>query len=237
MDIRTLPERERQIYNRLRQKYSLTFDSLKLGDTTIRLLKVADLGEIIGDRDPFADVTQFPFWVKLWDAAIILSYVLTRVPGRQGRTLLELGAGLGAPGLAAAASGFDVTISDYEEIIRDFQQVSAAASGLHNVKLTLIDWLDPPPLPAFDVLAGAEILFREEFFAPLLRVFAAYLKPDGVIYLAHDARRQSLPKFLKLAEKDYDIGVARQNYIKDGTPVSIIVNRLVRKGTGKQGNP
>ena len=235
MDIRTLPEREREIYNRLRQHYSLTFDRLKIGDSTVRLLKVADLGEMLGDRDPFADVSAFPFWVKLWDAAILLAYVLTRIPGREGRTLLELGAGLGAPGLAAAASGFDVTISDYEDTILDFQRVSAAASGLGNVSFALLDWLDPPRLPAFDILAGAEILFREEFFAPLLRVFSAYLKPDGVIYLAHDARRQSLPKFLRLAEKEYDIAVNKQNYMKDGQPVSIIVNRLVRKGSGGGG--
>jgi predicted nicotinamide N-methyase len=229
MDIRTLPERERQIYNRIRSRYSLVFDSLKIGDNTLRLLKVADLEEFLGDKDPFADVSQFPFWIKLWDAAILLSYVLTTIPERKGRTLLELGAGLGAPGLAAAASGFAVTISDYEEIILDFQRVSAAASRLENVDFTLLDWLDPPELPAFDVLAGAEILFREEFFQPLLRVFDRYLKPDGVIYLAHDARRQSLPKFLKLAEKDYAIAVSRQTYTKDGNPVVIIVNRLVRK--------
>lgn len=229
MDIRTLPERERQIYNRIRARYSLVFDSLKIGDNTLRLLKVADLEEFLGDKDPFADVSQFPFWIKLWDAAILLSYVLTTIPERKGRTLLELGAGLGAPGLAAAASGFAVTISDYEEIILDFQRVSAAASRLENVDFTLLDWLDPPELPAFDVLAGAEILFREEFFQPLLRVFDRYLKPDGVIYLAHDARRQSLPKFLKLAEKDYAIAVNRQTYTKDGNPVVIIVNRLVRR--------
>ena len=232
MDIRTLPEPERHIYNRLRQQYALTFDSLRIGGNTVRLLKIADLAEIIGDRDPFADVSAFPFWVKLWDAAILLSYVLTSIPERKGRTLLELGAGLGAPGLAAAAAGFDVTISDYEETILDFQRVSAAASGLENVDFTLLDWLHPPQLPAFDILVGAEILFREEFFVPLLRVFSAYLKPGGVIYLAHDARRQSLPKFLRLAEKEYRIAVNRQQYMKDGRPVSIIVNRLEKKDSG-----
>lgn len=229
MDIRTLPERERHIYNRIKTKYSLTFDKLKVGDNTLRLLKVADLEEFLGDKDPFADVSQFPFWIKLWDAAILLSYVLTTIPERKDKTLLELGAGLGAPGLAAAAAGFAVTISDYEEIIMDFQRVSAAASGLENVSFTLLDWLNPPELPTFDVLAGAEILFREEFFEPLLRVFETYLKPDGVIYLAHDERRKSLPKFLKLAEKDYSIAVNRQTYTREGVQVSIIVNRLMRR--------
>ncbi|MDP3480604.1 MAG: methyltransferase, partial [Desulfoprunum sp.] len=223
MDIRTLPDRERQIYNQIKGKYTLTFDKLKIGEHTLRLLKIADLEEILGDKDPFADVSQFPFWIKLWDAALLLSYVLTMIPERKGKTLLELGAGLGAPGLAAAASGFAVTISDYEEIIMDFQRVSAAASGLQDIKFALLDWLNPPALPPFDVLAGAEILFREEFFAPLLRVFDTYLKPDGVIYLAHDARRKSLPKFLKLAERDYTIAINKQTITKDGTDRTILI--------------
>ncbi len=229
MDVRTLPERERQIYNRIKGNYALTFDKLKIGKHTLRILKVADLQEFLGDTDPFADVSQFPFWIKLWDAATLLAYVLTTIPERKGKTLLELGAGLGAPGLAAAASGFTVTISDYEEIILDFQKVSAAASGLDNISFTLLDWLAPPVLPAFDVLAGAEILFREEFFEPLLRVFNSYLKPAGTIYLAHDARRKSLPKFLKLAERDYTIAINKQIIKKDGDERVILINRLVRK--------
>ena len=112
-------------------------------------------------KDPFANVSEFPFWVKLWEAAIVLSYVMSSLPEPKGKTVLELGAGLGAPACAAAA-GFDVTISDYEAIIMDFQRVSAAASGLHNIT-THLDWLHPPELAPFDILAGAEIIFREEF--------------------------------------------------------------------------
>lgn len=229
MDIRTLPELERDIYNRLKEKHSLTFDRLKLGEDILRLLKIADLEEFLAGKDPFADVSEFPFWVKLWDSAMILAYTLHGLPQADGKRLLELGAGLGAPGLAAAFNGFDVTISDYEDIILDFQRVSAAASGLTNVECTMLDWLDPPEMEQFDVLAGAEILFREEFFQPLINVFNAYLKPGGVIFLAHDANRQSLPKFLKLIESDYEIAGKAQKIRRDDKDVTIIVNRLRKK--------
>ena len=79
MDIRTLPEEEREIYNRIRANYKLTFDKLKVQGKSIRLLKVADIEEFLGGKDPFADVTEFPFWVKLWEAAMILSYVTTHI--------------------------------------------------------------------------------------------------------------------------------------------------------------
>lgn len=229
MDIRTLPQSERELYNKIKARYKLTFDSLKVGDNTLRLLKIADIEELLAGKDPFANVSEFPFWVKLWEAAMVLAYVMSRLPDPQGKSVLELGAGLGAPGLAAAATGFDVTISDYEAIIMDFQKVSAAASGLHNITFTHLDWLNPPDLAPFDILAGAEILFREEFFEPLLTVFKKYLKPEGLIYLAHDASRRSLPLFLELAKNDFDITLAKQVIKKPDQTITIIVNRLSRK--------
>jgi len=229
MDIRTLPDYERRIYNRIRQKYKLTFDRLRFGEKQIRLLKIADLEEFLAGKDPLANVSEFPFWIRLWDAAMVLAYILGSQPHAAGSRLLELGAGLGAPGLAAATAGFDVTISDYEEIIMDFQKVSAAASGLQGIHFTHLDWLNPPEMEPFDVLAGAEILFRDEFFQPLLHIFSTCLKPGGVIYLAHDAKRQSLPKFLRLAQNDFDIGLKEQVIKRDGKKVTIVINRLRHK--------
>ncbi len=230
MDIRTLPEAERDIYNRIRARYKLTFDKLKVKEQTIRLLKIDDIEEFLDGKDPFANVSEFPFWVKLWEAAMILSYVLSSLPEPKGKRLLEIGAGLGAPGIAAAACGFDVTLSDYEDIIMDFQKVSAAASGLKGVDCVHLDWLDPPEMEPFDVLAAAEVLFREEFFDPLLDVFQKYLKPGGSIFLAHDATRKCLPLFLERAKKDYHIAINKQVIRKDGEEIVIIINRLQAKG-------
>lgn len=229
MDIETLPERERQLYKRIRAKYRLTFDRLKIGEKDLRLLKIADLAEFLGGKDPFANVSEFPFWVRLWDAAMVLAYVLGGQKDVEGKRLLELGAGLGAPGLAAAAAGYEVTISDYEDIIMDFQRVSAAASGLEGIEFVHLDWLDPPDLQPFDVLVGAEILFREAFFLPLLNIFKQYLKKDGMIFLAHDATRQSLSKFLQLAQDDFEISLKKQTLTRDGQERTIIVNRLRHK--------
>ena len=230
MDIRTLPEEEREIYNKIRARYKLTFDKLTVRDQTVRLLKVADIEEFLDGKDPFADVSEFPFWVKLWEAAMILSYALASLPEPKGKTLLEIGAGLGAPGFTAAACGFDVTLTDYEDIIMDFQKVSVAASGLSNVHCAHLDWLKPPEMEAFDVLTAAEVLFREEFFDPLLDVFRRYLKPGGTIYLAHDARRKCLPLFMERAGEEYNIAGTKQTIRKDGQEITIILNRLRLKG-------
>jgi hypothetical protein len=81
----------------------------------------------------------------------------------------------------------------------------------------------------FDIMASAEVLFREEIFDPLLEVFRKYLKPGGSIFLAHDARRKCLPLFMERAKNEYHIAGKKQTIHKDGQEITIIVNRLQKK--------
>lgn len=226
-----LPDKAAKKLTAIRKKYKVAFEPLRIGDHELKLLKVTDLEPLLKGKDPFKNVSDFPFWVKLWEASMVLAQMLTTIPPKPGRTLLELGAGLGAPGLSAAACGHTVTLSDYEPHILDFQRVSAAASNLTGIDYKIIDWLNPPDLQQFDIIAGAEILFREDFFEPLLNIFKNMLAPAGTIYLAHDARRKSLPKFLKKAEKHYEIAVSTRKMVSDDGEMVIIVNRLTPRDT------
>ncbi len=227
MTANQLPEKAAAILSKLRKKYKVAFEDLRIRDHNLKLLQVTDIEPLLAGKDPFKNVSDFPFWVKLWESSMVLADLLASIPPKPGQTLLELGAGLGAPGLAAAACGYQVTLSDYEPHILDFQRVSAAASNLSGVKFKIIDWKNPPDLPQFDTIVGAEILFREEFFAPLLKIFRKLLAPGGTIYLAHDVRRKSLPQFLMKAEKDYEIAVSTRKLSSEDGDLTIIVNRLL----------
>lgn len=230
MDPQTLPAYERSLYNTIKDRYKVAFEPLKIREHKLQLLKITDLEEILDGKDPLKDVSSFPFWIRLWEAAIVLSEFIAGLPHEPETTLLELGAGLGAPGLTAAAAGFAVTLSDYEELILDFERINAAASRLDNVRFSLLDWLDPPAMEQYDVIVGAEILFREAFFQPLLDVLRKALKPDGVVYLAHDIKRRSVEPFLKMAEKEYRIA-ASQRKLKglEGDKI-ILLTRLQPRG-------
>ncbi len=226
MDPRTLPADALALYNRIKTRYQVAFEPFRVGDCPLHLLKITDLEQILDGKDPLKDVSSFPFWIRLWEAAIVLAHFLAGNPADGKTTLLELGAGLGAPGLAAAASGYQVTLSDYEELILDFERINAAASGLDDVRFTLLDWLQPPEMERYDVIVGAEILFREEFFEPLLNVLRRALKPDGVVYLAHDVQRRSLEPFLKMAEKEYTIAASRKRLKSLDADKHILLTRL-----------
>jgi predicted nicotinamide N-methyase len=229
MDTKELPEKTRKILRKIRKRYKVGFTPLQIRDIKLEILQVTDLEHLLGGKDPFADIENFPFWIKLWEASLMLSNIMATIPAEPNQKLLELGAGLGAPGFIAACRGYKVTLSDYEPHILDFQRVSAAANDLENVEFKMIDWLKPPKLGQFETIIGAEILFRDTFFKPLLNVFDKYLAPGGTIYLAHDIRRKSVPKFLDLAAKDFNIAVKPQKMKGEDGELTILINRLQRK--------
>lgn len=226
--VKDLPEQAAKLLRTIRKDYKVAFEPFRTRDIEIQLLKVQDLESVLKGRDLFKNVSEFPFWVKLWEAAMVLADVAATVPPTAGQRLLELGAGLGAPGLVAAAKGFRVTLSDYEERILNFQRVSAAASGL-KVECRFIDWSKPPAMEPYDTIIGAEILFREDLLAPLLKLFDKLLAPGGTIYLSHDLRRRTLYTFLDMAQANYTIKAKKIELAADDECTTVMLNCLQRK--------
>ena len=75
MSTNTLPPKETEILKSIRKKYKVAFEPLKIRDVEVQLLKVQDLESILKGKDPFKNVSEFPFWIKLWESAMILADV------------------------------------------------------------------------------------------------------------------------------------------------------------------
>ncbi len=226
----SIPQEVEQTFNKLQNKYSLEFENVTIRGKKLKILHIKDIEPLIAGNDIFANSLEFPFWVKIWEAEVILANLVATFPVEPGKQMLELGAGLGVAGMVAASFGHKVTITDYKDEILDFVRVSACINNcLSNIRLELLDWLKPKELGQFDTIIASEVLFHESFFVPLLDVFKKYLKPNGTIYMTHDIRRKSLAKFLPLCEKDYQIGVKKINLSTDDENYEILITRLLPK--------
>ncbi len=222
-----IPAEVQEVHRRLRSRFKLEWEEVGVGGRSFRFLTVNDLEPLIAGRDIFSNTLDFPFWVKVWEAAVVLGLFMSRQPPEQVGRCLELGAGLGVAGIVAAGFGHEVVITDYKEEILDFPRVSAAVNGVAGrVEVARLDWTAPADLGRFDTIIGSEILFHERFFTPLLELFRLYLKPGGRIYLAHDVRRKSLAPFLQRCAPHYEIGVQRQSIFSGDEGYEIILNRL-----------
>lgn len=223
----SVPSAYLSVYERLSSKYSLGVEEIAIRERRFRFVCVQDLEPLLAGKDLFASVSDFPFWVKIWDASVALADMVARLPLKPGVRVLEVGAGLGITGVVAAAFGCNVTITDIEEDILDFSRLSAVINGCTTVSHARLDWLAPSAaLNGFDMILGSEVLFNERFFLPLLNVFKQLLAPDGVVYLAHAAERKSLAQFLPLCAKDYDIALQKKTMKAVNEQSNIVLTRL-----------
>ncbi len=224
----SVPEKVQETVKRLSKKYDLDFEAVSIRGREFYFLHLADIEPLLAGKDIFANASEFPFWVKIWEASLMMANLMAAMPVKEGARILELGSGLAVAGLVAAAFGHDVTITDYEDEIMDFVRVSAAVNDCeNNARTATLDWLKPSDIGQFDVIIGSEVLFHEKFFKPLMVCFQQYLKPGGVIYMAHDRRRKSLGPFLRMCEDRYSISAQKHVMKSKGETLEIVLTRLI----------
>ena len=148
---------------------------------------------------------EFPFWLKIWEASVVLANFLSSVPADDDKKWLEIGAGMGVAGIFAAAFGHTVTITDYSEDAMKFARANAALNGLENITFALMNWNRPSISTRYDYIIGSEVVYKEALFEPLARVFKTLLLPGGTIFLAGDVTRKSPAKFFDMLSPDFEI--------------------------------
>ena len=135
-------------------------------------------------------------WAEVWPSAVALADELFLRPQLvSGKRCLELGAGLGLAGLAAALAGAErVLLSDRESRATLCILDSASANGLKpaQVAVASLDWDSTQPTgleASIDVLLLADVLYQRDSVAALARLVASLLSATGVVLLADTALR------------------------------------------------
>ncbi len=211
------------------EKLTLETESITIKGKTLKIFRPARLEEVF-DGDPFLESEKFPLWLKIWEASIVLADYLGSIP--PGKEILELGAGLGVISLFAASFGHKVVAADKEELPLRLLEKSAQENRL-SLSIQKINWSAPEISQRFDLIVGAEIIFRKDHFEPLLRLFKTLIKPQGEILLAHSSeRKRVLIPFLHRAQEFFEIQTSIRRLRSQEETEEIILNRLLPKGEG-----
>ncbi|HEY1021809.1 MAG TPA: methyltransferase, partial [Flavisolibacter sp.] len=136
-------------------KYELESRLIAVGDTAIKLFVPGEgsVKQVYHAQRETNPVTPFPYWAKVWPAALALSTFLQKEPHYiLGKNVLELAAGLGLPSLLAARYASTVCCSDYLPETLDVVRQSIALNGAANVSTRLLDWRRLPGDLAPEVL-------------------------------------------------------------------------------------
>jgi predicted nicotinamide N-methyase len=182
-------------------------DVVALGDGRDVLVARPRDSEALLDEEAFDARDEYlPYWAELWPSAIALARLVAR-RALEGRRVLELGAGLGLPGLAAALGGARVTLSDWAPEAMVAARDNAARNAVA-LDALVVDWRAPDALVArgpWDLVLLADVLYEARNVAPLLDLLPR-LAPE--VLLADPGRATAEP-FLAAADSTWDVTTTR----------------------------
>lgn len=166
-------------------------------------------------RAAFDADEYLPYWVEIWPAARMLAKMIVREPWvhRPDGKLhaLEVGCGLGLPGVAAMAKGLRVTFSDCDATALRFAADNARRNGFEDFELLQLDWRHPPADLRVPVVLAADLIYEIRNVAPLVGLIKHILAPEGVCLLTDQDRVPShvLREELVRSGMQYTTQVAR----------------------------
>lgn len=181
------------------RKYATAFEDVEIGvpphARRFTLYKPANADHLISEADYVMD-ERLPYWADLWPSARVLAGALLDMDG-EGRTLLEMGCGLGLDTTAAMAAGFIVTATDYYDDAIHMARSNAARNLGREPQTRMVNWRAwPDDLGTFDVVIAADVLYEKEYATLVGTCLARALKPHGEAIVA-DPGRLALPAFLE----------------------------------------
>ena len=210
------------------EKYKTDPSDLTLRGRKFRFFVPKSLDGFVHTDDIFH---EFPLWAKIWDASIVLADCLAAMPVDKDRKLLEIGCGVGVAGIVAASFGHRITLTEYNDDALAFVRANACENRTAEgtiPDIRKLDWNNPEIFEPFDTIVGSEVVFKEEDYEPLSRLFTRCLKPSGEIILAERARETSIG-FFKLMSGRFDISAQKKVFRSGGDEVRVILARMIPK--------
>jgi len=138
--------------------------------------------------------TTFPFWAKIWPASKAMSSFLQSEPNLvQGKTVLEIGAGIGIPSFIMANKALEIIISDHAPEAIDLIKRNIQHLGLVNLKAMCIDWNQFPEKMNAQTILLSDINYAPDQFEPLLNLIKKFLAQGSTVIIATPQRITTLP--------------------------------------------
>jgi predicted nicotinamide N-methyase len=139
-------------------------------------------------RAALAAADYLPYWAELWPAARMLAKFLLKHSWPARLHAIEIGCGLGLPGIAALACGMRVTFTDYDATAVRLAAENARLNGFTAFTSTVLDWRHPPAGLQAAVLLASDLIYEARNVEPLVDLIARLLAPGGVCLLTDQDR-------------------------------------------------
>lgn len=218
-----------KLVQQLERSFVTTTVSVDVAGESVSILKPRNSDDLISEADYVRD-ERLPYWADVWPSSVILATRLANDAGK-GRSVLELGCGLGIVSVAAMRAGFEVLATDYYEDALRFTRANGWRNLQREPAARVVDWRAPPPdLGTFDMIVAADVLYEMTYAELVADVLASALAAKGVAIIA-DPGRVALDRFLEACTTRGLAPIERETYpFVEGTIRQTITLYSIRRG-------
>lgn len=185
--------------------------------------------------DAFAANERLPYWADLWTSSVELARWCLTDPSVAGASVLEIGCGVGLPGIAAAKAGGIVRMTDVDPDALRFARFNALKNlpdtVMHgSLSVGLLDWDTPGSIEAVDLILGGDVIYERSTFDRLLDLFNLALRSSGTAVLTDPGRAVGRAFLERAAERGYDVRSETQEVVRDSRSTTVVRSHLRKAG-------
>ena len=221
------------MFKELLEEYDLETTPYTIAGNTFSFVSVRDSYALLDkiSSDDFVKDEQMPYWAEIWPAAVALSEFIVEELELAGKKVVEIGAGVGAASVAAAAMGADVLATDYSGEALRFIRLNALKNNV-DLSEEQLDWRCIHRDDRFDMLFAADVLYERVNLLPIVNAVEKLVKPEGYAYIA-DPRRRLAEQFLDLAfENGFSVTSSAKNFNRGEQAIPVTIYRLSKSPEG-----
>ena len=175
----------------LSRRFPLRHFTLTVAGRVLELCSAKSIDELIDriSEDQFSVDERMPYWADVWHSAVALAEHMSESPDIvAGKDILDIGCGLGVPGIMAALLGARVTFGDYDDDALLAAEMNLATNAPRfEASFTCID-IRHKPQRKWDVVLAADIVYEHRMIDPARAFLRHAVTEDGCFVLAEPNR-------------------------------------------------
>jgi predicted nicotinamide N-methyase len=130
-----------------------------------------------------------------------------------GKSILEVGCGIGLCSLVLQQRGANITASDYHPLAEEFLRYNTDLNGLLPIHFQNAPWAGPnPTLGRFDLLVGSDLLYERDHPSVLAAFLACHANPSAQVLLTDPGRTYCGQFSTKMAAQGYTRTEQRRHF-------------------------
>ncbi len=146
---------------------------------------------------------SWPLFGIVWPAGLALAQEMSGF-AIAGKSILEVGCGIGLSSLVLQRRGANITTCDYHPLAKEFLRRNTDLNGLLPIRFFNAPWAGPnPELGRFDLIIGSDLLYERDHAGLLAGFLACHANPVAQIVVADPGRTYCNQFGARLEEQGY----------------------------------